>query len=201
MQEYEGKNIEEILAQVAEAQNVNVADLGYEIIEEKEGIFGLGKRVVASVYSYKDVALFIQEYLDNFFSNLGLPANVAVEFDGKVYAVNLNAENNAVIIGRGGQTLQSLTTVLRAVVNAKFKKRLIVSVDINNYKADRYEKLKSLAYRVAKSVQNSKVSVKLDPMPSDERRIIHNYLTKMEHIQTISEGEGQSRRLVISYKK
>lgn len=201
MNRYEGKSIEEILEEVASKQQVNVSDLIYKVIEEKDGFLGLGKRIVAEVSSYKDIAEFIHEYLSTFFKNIEINVKVDVEFDGKVYRINLDAENNAVIIGRGGQTLQALTTVLRGAVNSRYKRRFIISLDINNYKADRYEKLKSLAYRVAKSVQSSKVAVKLDPMPSDERRIIHNYLSKMEHIVTISEGEGPERRLVISYKK
>ena len=201
MNRYEGKSIEEILEEVASKQQVNVSDLIYEIIEEKDGFLGLGKRIVAEVSSYKDIAEFIHGYLSTFFYNIDMPTKVDVEFDGKVYRVNLDAENNAVIIGRGGQTLQALTTVLRGAVNAKYKRRFIISLDINNYKADRYEKLKSQAYKIAKSVQTSKISVKLDPMPSDERRVIHNYLSKMDNIITASEGEGMGRRLVISYKK
>lgn len=201
MNRYEGKNIEEILEKIATEQGVNVADLGYFIREEKDGFLGIGKKVVADVYSYKDVEQFIKEYLATFFNNLSIEVNIDVNYDGKAYRIALNADNNAIIIGKGGQTLQSLNAVVRGATNAYFKKRFLIMIDINNYKADRYEKIKTMAYRIAKSVQDSKVSATLDPMPSDERRVIHNYLSKMDHVSTESHGEGKERRLIIKYKK
>ena len=72
-------------------------------------------------------------------------------------------------------------------------------MDINNYKTDRYDKIKGIAYRVAKSVQKSHVSATLDPMPSDERRVIHNFLSEMANIRTESEGDGRGRRVKIIY--
>ncbi|MGL5541526.1 MAG: R3H domain-containing nucleic acid-binding protein, partial [Erysipelotrichaceae bacterium] len=69
----------------------------------------------------------------------------------------------------------------------------------NGYKQDKYEKLCSMAVRAAKSVQRSKVDVLLDPMPNDERKAIHNYLTNMHQVRTVSEGEGNQRRIRIVY--
>ena len=74
-------------------------------------------------------------------------------------------------------------------------------VDINNYKVDRYDKVKSIAERIAKTVQRTKISATLDPMPNDERKVIHQFLSEMRNIRTESEGDGMHRRLKIIYDR
>ncbi|MBR5005393.1 MAG: protein jag, partial [Erysipelotrichaceae bacterium] len=109
-------------------------------------------------------------------------------------------ENNAILIGKNGQTLQSINAVVRAAANAEFKRRFRVLVDVNGYKESRYEKVKALAKRIAKTVQRTKDDASLDPMPNDERKAIHQVLADMPHIVTQSEGEGAARHLKIMYK-
>ena len=69
------------------------------------------------------------------------------------------------------------------------------------YKANRYEKVESMVYHIAREVQDTKIEATLDFIPSDERRVVHHYLNGMENIATRSVGEGKERRLVISYKE
>jgi len=92
-----------------------------------------------------------------------------------------------------------LNTVVRAATNASFKRRFHIMIDINNYKSERYDKIKYLAKRTAHTVQKTRVAARLDPMPNDERKIIHQYLSEMRNIRTISEGEGNYRYLKIVY--
>ncbi len=83
-------------------------------------------------------------------------------------------------------------------MSSEFKKKIGVLVDINGYKEDKYRKLCSIARRIARSVQRDKVDAVLDPMPADERKAIHNYLSTMPGVSTVSEG-GNQRRLKIIY--
>ncbi|MBR3228314.1 MAG: protein jag, partial [Erysipelotrichaceae bacterium] len=115
------------------------------------------------------------------------------------YRVVLDAENNAIIIGKGGQTLRAISNVLKAAVNATFKRRINLVVDVNHYKEDRYKKVKSIANRVAREVVKTHVDAELDPMPNDERKVIHQYLQDFRGVSTISVGEGPKRHLVIKY--
>ena len=80
-----------------------------------------------------------------------------------------------------------------------FKKRFEISVDINGYKEDRYKKVASMAKRFGKQVLRTKAEIKLDPMPADERKVMHQELSRFEHIKTESHGEGKNRHMVISY--
>ena len=116
-----------------------------------------------------------------------------------MYRIFINASNNAVVIGKDGATLRSFTNVMRSATNSHFKKHIKIVMDVNNYKANIYEKVESAAYRIAREVQESKIHATLDFMPSDERRVVHNYLSGMENIKTESIGEGKERRLVIRY--
>ena len=111
----------------------------------------------------------------------------------------MNAENNAVLIGKMGKTLSAFNTVVRAAVNAEFRKRIDVLVDVNNYKEERYRKLEAMARRTAKQVMRSHVDAELDPMPNDERKVIHKALNDWDHIQTQSVGEGSQRHVCICY--
>jgi len=200
MKEYTGRTIEDILEIASKEKGVSVDELNYFIKEEKEGlIFNLGKKVVADVYSEKDVEEFLKSYLDTFFKGLELKVDVDVTKDNDCFRILLNADNNAILIGKNGQTLEAINSVLKGAASSQFRKRYHILVDINNYKTDRYDKIKGIAYRVAKSVQKSHVSATLDPMPSDERRVIHNFLSEMANIRTESEGDGRGRRVKIIY--
>jgi len=201
MRRYDAKTIEELLSNVAKEKQVPESELIYTIVEEKTGskFFGIGKSVTADVYTMEDVRLFLQSYLEDFFRGLLLEVEVSVEQKNEDFEIMLNADNNAMLIGKNGTTLQAINTVVRSAVNASFKRRFNVVIDINNYKEERYDKLKQIAKRVANTVLRTKVTATLDPMPNDERKIIHQYLSEVRNIKTVSEGEGRNRRLKIMY--
>ncbi len=201
MKSYTAKTLEELLQTVAKQKGVEVSDLTHFVTEEKSGFLGFGASVTADVYAYDDVVNFIKGYLENFFNNLDLDVDVTVNYENNNYYVDLNADNNAILIGKNGQSLQGLNFLTRAAVNAHYKNRFYLMIDINGYKQDRYAKVKSMARRIAKSVQRSRISATLDPMPNDERKAVHQALTDFEHIKTESEGEGPYRKVIIKYVK
>jgi len=201
MKSYTAKTLEELLQTVAKQKGLEVSELTHFVTEEKSGFLGFGASVTADVYAYDDVVNFIKGYLENFFNNLDLDVDVTVNYENNNYYVDLNADNNAILIGKNGQSLQGLNFLTRAAVNAHYKNRFYLMIDINGYKQDRYAKVKSMARRIAKSVQRSRISATLDPMPNDERKAVHQALTDFEHIKTESEGEGPYRKVIIKYVK
>ncbi len=196
---YTAKTLDDLLLQASKEKEVEIHELTHTVLEEKKGILGLGSSVTAEVYCLKDVKEFLFSYLGNFFMNLNQEIEIEIINQDGGFKIMLNADNNAILIGKNGQTLQSINKVVRSAVNSQFKHRFHILVDINNYKLDRYAKVKSIAKRVAISVQKSKISASLDPMPNDERKIIHQYLTDFDNIRTESEGEGRERHLKIIY--
>ena len=199
MKNYTGKNVDDALAIAAKDKNVLPEELTYTVLEESSGFLGIGSKATISAYCKNDIKAFMVTYLETYFNNIEMPVTVEVSEDDDFYQVNLDAENNAIIIGKNGRTLQALNAVLKTAVSSEFKKRIRVLIDINGYKEEKYQKVCSLASRVAKTVQRSKTDAILDPMPADERKAIHNHLKDMKHISTVSEGEGNQRRLKIVY--
>lgn len=201
MKTYTGKNLDEVLNQAAEEKGVSVSELTYKVIEESSGFLGIGSKVTITAYCKNDISEFMKEYLQNYFDGIHMEAEIQIEMDGEYFHINLNTENNAILIGKNGQTLQAMNTVLKSAVSSEFKRRVGVLIDINGYKEEKYQKVCSLAQRVAKTVQRTKTTAVLDPMPADERKAIHNYLSNMKYISTVSEGEGNQRRLKIVYNE
>lgn len=201
MKTYTGKNLDEVLNQAAEEKGVSVSELTYKVIEESSGFLGIGSKVTITAYCKNDISEFMKEYLQNYFNGIHMEAEIQIEMDGEYFHINLNTENNAILIGKNGQTLQAMNTVLKSAVSSEFKRRVGVLIDINGYKEEKYQKVCSLAQRVAKTVQRTKTTAVLDPMPADERKAIHNCLSNMKYISTVSEGEGNQRRLKIVYNE
>lgn len=199
MKQYTGKSVEEILNEIAAKDEVAVEEIRYNVIDEKSGFLGVGKEVTIEAFSKKDIKDFIYNYLINYFENIDLDVNLEIEENDGFYKINLDAENNAILIGKAGNTLQAINTVLKAAVSGYFKTRVSVLVDINGYKEERYEKVCHIADRVARDVLRTKTDALLDPMPNDERKQIHNHLSQKAHISTVSEGEGKDRRIKICY--
>ena len=200
MEKFTAKTLEDLLNKAAAQKGVAVEELVYFVTEEKKGILGLGSSVTAEVYCMDDVKEFIFNYLGEFFTGIGVDIEIEILHEDDSFKVMLDAENNAILIGKNGQTLQSINNVVRAAANAEFKRRFRILIDVNGYKESRYEKVKALARRIAKTVQRTRVDASLDPMPNDERKVIHQALADMPHIVTQSEGEGSARHLKIMYK-
>lgn len=199
MKNYQAKTIEEILETASAELGCDTSELMYNVIEEKDGILGLGKSITAEVFTMDDIKEFLFDYMGDFFTGIDLDLECAIEEKDNAFIVNLNADNNAVLIGKMGKTLSAFNTVIKAAVNAKFKKRIDILIDVNHYKSDRYYKLRGMAKRIGKQVQRDHVKVALDPMPNDERKVIHKALNEWHNIKTESEGEGSNRHVCISY--
>lgn len=206
MKTYTGKSVDDILKSICDEKQCNISDIEYNVIEEKKGLLGIGSNVTLEAFTAQDVKDFIFDYLGSYFTEMNQSVAIEIivgkqkDFDNEVcYKVILDAENNAVIIGKNGQTLRSISFVVKAAVHSVFKKRINVIIDVNHYKETRYKKVRAMAKRIAKEVSVSHVDVELDPMPSDERKVVHQFLQNMKNITTTSIGEGNKRHLVIKY--
>ena len=116
-------------------------------------------------------------------------------------ALNIDGDDLGVLIGRRGQTLASLQYIIRLIVAEKLKMWVPINVDVAGYKNRRYESLQNLALRLAEQVQRNRRLIMLEPMPADERRIIHLALADHPDITTQSMGEGEMRKVAILLKK
>ena len=196
---YTAKNLDDALREACIKKDCRIDEWTYNVLEENKGFLGIGSSVKIEAYCLNDVKEFLFDYLGNFFTNANIECSVEIFQKDDSFTIMLDAENNAVLIGKNGKTLHAINTVVKSAVNSEFKRKFKILVDINNYKQERYSKLKSMAIRIAKNVSRTKVDASLDPMSNDERKVIHQALANFKHIKTESEGEGLNRHLVIKY--
>lgn len=197
MEKFTGKTVEEAVSRACAAMEVTESELFYTVTYEKKTLFT--KKVEIEAYCMKTVEQFIVNYLTTVLTDMQFENEVTTKIvDGRIM-VNLNTNNNSILIGKGGVILRAINTLVKTAVSNTFKKRIELSVDINGYKQDRYKKVAHMAQRLGRSVQKNRVDVKLDPMPGDERKIIHQTLANMNYVRTESFGEGRNRYLTIIY--
>ena len=198
MKEYSAKTVEEAVALACEELGLESTEIVYEVVSEKKGIFS--RKATIGVYELADVIEYAEKYIKDVVSALGVgEAKTSASLQGDIIHISLDCDHNPILIGKNGSTLQALNEITRLAVSGKFRKRYRILLDIGDYKNAKYSRVASLARRTAKEVQKSKVDVKLSPMPSDERRIVHNVLTNFSHIATESSGEGRNRAVTIKY--
>lgn len=121
---FTGKTLEEALNLASDSKEVPVEELVYTITEEKAGLFGLKKSVEIEAYCWKDISDFIADYVQQYFDNADLDGETEVSReDDNFYRVMVNTNANALLIGKGGRTLQSFNRLVQAAASAAFKKR------------------------------------------------------------------------------
>ena len=150
-----------------------------------------------------DVEGAAKKFLNDVFKAMNIEANVVVTYDaseGQV-SVNIEGDDMGILIGKRGQTLDSLQYLTSLVVNKESSSYLKVKVDTENYRERRKETLENLAKNISYKVKRTKRSVSLEPMNPYERRIIHSALQNDKYVETHSEGEEPYRRVVVTLKK
>ena len=155
--------------------------LTIHVLEEKKGIFGIGAYVKAKVTLNLDPIEEGKKYLLQLLSDLCLEGTVEVDSAQHSVTFNIDSNNNGMIIGREGKTLQAIQTLTSQVVNQYTKSHLKVLVDINGYKQQHNQKIEYFARKIAKEVTQTKIDAKLDPMNAYDRRLIHQALSDWKH--------------------
>jgi spoIIIJ-associated protein len=197
MKTYTAKTLEDVLAQAEKELNIPANDLSYKIVDEKTGIFS--RKLVVEVYEVSDAIAFAEAYLIRTISQMGIDVTAKTTLKDDIINITINSSRNPILIGKNGITLQALNELVRLATSSKFKKRFRILLDVNDYKEAKYDKVVAIAKRIARDVTRTKVDVTLDPMPADERRMVHGALTGMPNIKTESVGEGHHRAICIRY--
>jgi len=149
------------------------------------------------------LALICKNYLDNILKGLDFDYKMEVISSADNYSITFNiaTDENAILIGKNGKGLQALRFLLQNYIRQFNQQGIIIKIDCGDYLAYRTKRLEILATRCAKDVLNTKTEIKLEPMNSYERRVVHSKLSEWNSIETISVGEEPNRCLVIKLKK
>jgi spoIIIJ-associated protein len=195
----EVKTVEEGRTLASKEFRVPKEHIEVEILEKK-GL--INKVLIVEAKTNKEPAEVGYETLQNTLNNMNIQASIEMrKISNNEISYSINSEENPILIGKNGKTLESIQFYLRQIVNNYSDERLIVLVDIGGYKDNRKRQLEILATKTAKEVARTRVEAKLRPMNAYERRIIHTKLAEWRDVTTISEGEGQDRHLVIKPKR
>jgi len=188
----------------AEAQlGLSRDQLKVEVIREgRSGILGVGGReavikVSSTTLPEEDAASHVTEILDKLLGLMGVQGNIQVLSAESPLELNVKGEDLGILIGRRGQTLVALEYVTKLIVVQRLKTWLPLTIDVGGYKKHRRDSLQKLALYLAEQVKSRRRAVPMEPMPADERRIVHLALADHPDVRTESIGEGENRKVVI----
>ena len=144
-----------------------------------------------------------EDFLKDVFNAMKIDAVINVKYDAETKSmdIDLSGEEMGLLIGKRGQTLDSLQYLVSLVVNKGCADYIRVKVDTENYRERRKETLENLAKNIAYKVKRTKRSFALEPMNPYERRIIHSALQDDRYVTTHSEGDEPFRRVVVTLKR
>ena len=203
--EVSAKTVNDAITEACQKLLVTSDKLDYIVVEEgSSGFLGIGSKpavIKARVKSsVKDKA---KDFLDSIFEAMNLVVAVEIKYDelDNYMDIDVSGDEMGVLIGKRGQTLDSLQYLVSLVVNKESENYIRVKVDTENYRQRRKETLENLAKNIAYKVKRTKRSVSLEPMNPYERRIIHSALQNDKYVTTHSEGEEPFRRVVVTLKK
>lgn len=197
---FQAKSEDGLLEKALNELNVKEEDVITKTYEEKGGLFS-GKKYTLEVVKLSDIAEVGKDVLKELLSSLDINANIETMIrDGKI-KYQLHSKNNSLLIGKNGHILDSIQTYVRQAIFTAVDIYINVSVDVEGYKEKQNYFLEKKVKKIAKDVLKTKVDVKLDPMNSYERKIVHEALQNFKFIITESEGENPNRCVVIKYSE
>ena len=202
---YSAKTVNDAITQAALALGVSSEQLEIEVIDEgSNGFLGIGSRL-AVIQAKKKFSLegTAVDFLKDVFRTMNMEVEIDVVYDAdeKTMDIDLKGDDMGILIGKRGQTLDSLQYLTSLVVNKYTEDYIRVKLDIENYRERRKETLETLARNIAYKVKRPRRPVSLEPMNPYERRIIHSALQNDRYVVTRSEGEEPFRHVVVSLKR
>ena len=203
--EFTGKTVDEAITEALIKLGTTSDKLDYNILDQgSNGILGIGRKpakIEAKVkLGIEDVA---REFLLKVFKAMNIEVQIDIKYSesDRNIDINLSGEEMGLLIGKRGQTIDSLQYLVSLVVNKESKEYLRVKVDTENYRNRRKATLEELAKNIAYKVKRTKRAVSLEPMNPYERRIIHSALQDDKYVTTKSEGEEPYRHIIVLLKK
>lgn len=203
--EVSAKTLNDAITEACQKLSVTSDKLEYEVVEEgSAGFLGIGsKPAVIKARVKSSIEDTAKDFLKEVFNAMNLAVVVDVKYDeiDNSMDIDLSGDEMGVLIGKRGQTLDSLQYLVSLVVNKDVENYIRVKVDTENYRQRRKETLENLAKNISYKVKRTKRPVSLEPMNPYERRIIHSALQNDKYVTTHSEGDEPFRHVVVVLRK
>lgn len=199
LHKYEGKNEELILNECLSELNIELNDLYYIKYEGDSGLFK-SKKIIIEAITKEEIIKYVKTYMDELSKKMCISITCEVRIDENNIKILLVTDNNNIMIGKDGKTLNAIQLLLRQATKELNKFNLKIILDVGNYKSKRLKNLDYEIKKICKEVLNTKVEVKLDPMNSYERRLVHSIVSEFDGLKSTSYGESPDRYTVIKIK-
>lgn len=202
---FSAKTVNDAITEACKALGVTSDKLDYKVVEEgSNGFLGIGaKDAVIEAAVKNSVSDIASDFLKDVFAAMNMTVVVDVKYnaDDNEMNIDLSGDDMGVLIGKRGQTLDSLQYLTSLVVNKGKSNYIRVKLDTEDYRKRRKETLENLARGIAYKVRKTRKPVILEPMNPYERRIIHSALQGNKFVETVSEGEEPYRHVVVKLKR
>lgn len=195
LHKYEGKNKD-----LLKEECIKELNDAYMITSEIESGIFKGKKYVLEAITNEEIINYIRMFINDLSKKMNIEINSEIKIVDKNINVLLVSNNNNILIGKDGRTLNAIQLILRQFCKQLNKFDFKIMVDASNYKAKKIKNLEYEIKKICKEVLKTKVEVKLDPMNSFERRIVHSIVAEFEGLESISYGENPNRYTVIKIK-
>ena len=203
--EVSAKTVDEALTEASISLGIPSSEIEYEVVEKgSTGFLGIGsKNAVIKARKKFSVEENVKEFLKSVFHAMDMAVEIIVKVneEEKLIEVDLKGDDMGVLIGKRGQTLDSLQYLTNLAVNKHSENYYKVKVDTEDYRKRRKDTLENLAKNIAYKVKRTKRPVELEPMNPFERRVIHSALQNDRFVTTHSEGDEPYRHVVVTLKK
>lgn len=203
--ETKGRNVDEAIKAALDELACDIEDVIIEVIEEPtKGILGIvGKKPAIVKVTLRDkpeeeVKKTLVELLDKMKIDYKIDR---VEWDGQKVRINIVGKDMGLLIGRKGETLNSLQYMLGLIVNRQREEKVRIFLDVEDYRRKKEQSLERLAIRLSDKVKTTQKNVVMRPMSPQERRIVHTILQGDPQVTTYSTGDEPNRKVVITLKK
>ena len=203
--EVSAKNVDDAITQATVQLGITNDQLEYEVLDKgSTGFLGIGsKNAVIKARKKFSIDENVVEFLSSIFDAMKMEVEilVAVNEEEHIIEVELKGDDMGILIGKRGQTLDSLQYLTNLAINKHSDEYYKVKIDTEDYRKRRKETLENLAKNIAYKVKRTKRPVSLEPMNPFERRIIHSALQNDRYVTTHSEGDEPYRHVVVTLKK
>ena len=196
---YEAKTYEEAKNKALTDLDILEENTVIKILEEKQGL--LKRNVKIEVITINDIIDELKTSINTITKLMNIETNLEVRKREKNIEIRIFSNNNSILIGKDGKTLEALQNIVIQVLSKEVNDEYKIILDIENYKEKKIINLERTARKIAREVAKTKVETKLDRMNSYERRIIHNALSNNKYVYTESNGEEPNRYVVIKPKE
>ena len=194
---YEGKNIDELKENCEQELGTEI----YTKVTETEAKLFKSKKYILEAIKKEEIKNYIKNYIKELDNSFNINIKSEINEKDNIIKVILISENNPILIGKDGKNIESLQLLIRNSIRNKTGMDIKINIDASNYKKKKEENFEKEISNILKEVEQTKIEVKLDPMNSYKRRIVHNLASNYKNIKTESIGEEPNRYTIIRYEE